>query len=216
MSPITPRPRTPALPTHDVHDRETSRLEAFSDGVFAIAITLLILEIGTPDVGAGQSLGDALRHLWPSYLAYSTSFAVIGIIWANHHNMFRLIHRTDHLLIMLNIGLLLCVSFIPFPTALVARFLRDASQEDVAVAAYGATLTATGLMFNAVWFYVVLRRDQLLHSGIDQSVIRRRSLRSLMGPLLYGVSIPLAFITPWISIAIYIGLAILYIIPTGE
>jgi uncharacterized membrane protein len=202
--------------THDIHDGETNRLEAFSDGVYAIAITLLILEIRVPDIGAGEDLGHALRHLWPSYLAFATSFGVIGIMWANHHSLFRLVHRADHLLVMLNLGLLLCISFIPFPTAVIARFLRDASQEDVAVAAYGITLTVTAVVYNALWFYIVRHRDSLMHTGVNEAAIRRRSLRFLMGPLLYGASVPLAFVSPWISICIYAGLALLYIIPTGD
>jgi uncharacterized membrane protein len=203
-------------PTHDVHDNETNRLEAFSDGVFAIAITLLILEIRVPDIGPGESLAAALRHLWPSYIAYATSFALIGIIWANHHSLFRLVHRADHLLIMLNLALLLCVSFLPFPTALVARFVHDTDQESTAVAAYGISLTVLAIFYNWLWFYVVRNREHLMHTGVNEAAIRHRSVRFLMGPLLYGVSVPLAFVSPWISIAIYIGLALLYIIPTGD
>ncbi len=206
----------PMTTTHEIHDTETNRLEAFSDGVFAIAITLLILEIRVPEIGAEESLAAALRHLWPSYIAYATSFAVIGIIWANHHSLFRLVHRTDHLLLMLNLALLLCVAFIPFPTALIARFLRDSTQEATAVAAYGMTLTVTAIFYNWLWFYVVRNRQQLMHTGVNEAAVRRRSVRFLMGPLLYGVSVPLAFVGPWISIAIYIGLALVYIIPTGD
>src|SRR6185295_10024553 len=132
---------------HDMHDAETHRLDAFSDGVFAIAITLLILEIRVPEIGPGESLGHALKDLWPSYIAYATSFGVIGIMWANHHNLFRLVHRTDHLLLMLNLALLLCVGFIPFPTALVARYLSEGTGESTAVAAYGATLTVTAIVY---------------------------------------------------------------------
>ena len=169
-----------------------------------------------PTVAQGESLGQALRHLWPSYLAYATSFAVIGIIWANHHSLFRLVHRADHFVVMLNLALLLCVGFIPFPTALIARFLREASQEDVAVAAYGVTLTMSAIAYNALWFYIVRHRDTLMHTGVNEAAIRRRSLRFLMGPVLYGISVPIAFVSPWISIAIYVGLALLYIVPTGD
>ena len=169
-----------------------------------------------PEVGAGESLADALRHLWPSYLAYATSFAVIGIIWANHHSLFRLVHRSDHLVLMLNLALLLCVGFIPFPTAIMARYLHEHTDESIAAAAYGLTLTCTALVYNALWFYLVRNRAQLMHTGLNDAAIRRRSVRFLMGPLLYGASVPLAFVSPWISIAIYVGLALVYIIPTGD
>ena len=99
----------------------TGRLEAFSDGVFAIAITLLILEIGVPHVPADGSLWRALRELWPSYLSYAISFVIIGVMWINHHNLFRDIARVDHYLLVLNLLLLMSISFLPFPTAVVAN-----------------------------------------------------------------------------------------------
>ncbi len=101
-------------------DNDTARIEAFSDGVFAIAITLLVIEIRPPHVEGGGSLTEALAHLWPSYLGYAISFLVIGTIWANHHNRFRLISRSDHQFLFLNVLFLMCVAFIPFPTALLA------------------------------------------------------------------------------------------------
>jgi len=102
----------------------TSRLEAFSDGVFAIAITLLILEIKVPPPGAAGELGPALARLWPSYLALVTSFANVGVMWINHHRLFGLIERTDEGLLGLNLLLLLGVTLVPFPTALLAEHLR--------------------------------------------------------------------------------------------
>ena len=111
------------------HDPEehanTIRLEAFSDGVFAIAITVLVLEIGVPHVAARESLPQALRHLWPSYFGYAVSFLTIGVMWINHHAMFKDIDRQDHVLLVLNLLLLMCISFLPFPTAVVAAYVRD-------------------------------------------------------------------------------------------
>jgi energy-coupling factor transporter ATP-binding protein EcfA2 len=100
----------------------------------AIAITLLVLEIRVPQVQPGQSLARALAHLWPSYVAYATSFLTIGIIWVNHHRMFKLIDRTNHTFLMINIAFLLVVSFIPFPTALVATYVRQ--RHEVRTAAF--------------------------------------------------------------------------------
>lgn len=200
--------------THDVGDAETNRLEAFSDGVFAIAITLLVLQIRVPELGPGEGLASVLRDLWPSYIAYATSFGLIGIIWVNHHNLFRLVRRIDHMLLMINLALLLCVAFIPFPTALVARYLREDAGAP-AVAAYGITLTFTAIIYNCLWFYLVLNRDRLMHTNVSDAAVRHRSVRFIMGSLLYGASVPLAFVSPWISIAMYVGLALLYIVPHG-
>src|ERR1700694_696100 len=104
---------------------ETTRLEAFSDGIFAIAMTLLVLEIRLPEQVPPGTLGDALFHVWPSYLAFLTSFATIGVMWVNHHRVFNLIQRTDQGLLGLNLLLLLGVTFLPFPTAVVAQHIRS-------------------------------------------------------------------------------------------
>src|SRR3954469_17222873 len=101
----------------------TDRLETFSDGVFEIAVTLLILEIGVPHVARGD-LAHALVKLWPSYATYVVSFFTIGIIWVNHHSQFMQIERADRVLLFLNLYLLMWVAFIPFPTALLAEYLR--------------------------------------------------------------------------------------------
>jgi uncharacterized membrane protein len=109
-------------------DIDTGRIEAFSDGVFAIAITLLVLEVRVPhlkDAPIGTTLLGALIEQWPSYLGYAMSFLIIGIIWANHHNRFKYIKRSDHILLTLNTFFLMCVSFIPFPTALLAEYIRE-------------------------------------------------------------------------------------------
>ncbi|TML58662.1 MAG: DUF1211 domain-containing protein, partial [Actinobacteria bacterium] len=103
---------------------ETTRLETFSDGVFAIAITLLVLLFDVPDVSRGQSLAHALAHQWPSYASYAVSFVTIGIIWVNHHTLFRHIVRVDRVFLFINIGFLMTVAFLPYPTAVVARFIR--------------------------------------------------------------------------------------------
>src|SRR5207302_7293470 len=103
---------------------DTSRLETFADGVMAIAITLLILEVRVPHV-AGARLGHELAHQWPSYAGYLVSFLTIGIIWVNHHHMFKLIERIDHGFLMLNVVFLIPIAFLPFPTALVADYIRD-------------------------------------------------------------------------------------------
>ncbi len=105
------------------HTSDTTRVEAFSDGVFAIAITLLVLEIRVPPPDAteqGRTLLTALRELWPSYVGYVLSFVTIGIMWANHHSIFRYVRRADRYFVLINVLFLMCISFLPFPTALLA------------------------------------------------------------------------------------------------
>ncbi len=105
-------------------ENETGRVEAFSDGVFAIAITLLILEIRVPPSATDAALGQELLHIWPSFLAFLASFMAIGVMWLNHHRLFTLIQKCDDGLIALNLLLLLGITWIPFPTALLAEHLR--------------------------------------------------------------------------------------------
>ena len=131
----------------------TTRLEAFSDGVFAIAITLLILEVRVPerrDIGEGRQLLTALADLWPAYLAYGTSFVAILIMWVNHHIIFEHVRRTDHPLFLLNGLLLLCITFMPFPTALLAEYLGHPGQR-LAAAVYAGSFVVIAIVFNLLW-----------------------------------------------------------------
>ena len=183
--------------------------------MFAIAITLLIIEIKVPQVDAQHSLTHALLDLWPSYFAYAISFIVIGIMWANHHAMFRDIIRCDHTLIVCNLFLLLSVSFLPFPTALLAEYLRDGTHQDVATAAYGASMTVNAIAFGLLWFYPVLRGG-FIDPSVSAARIRTRSLRFLPGTPLYALTIILAFVKYELSIAMLAALAFLYLLPTPE
>jgi uncharacterized membrane protein len=133
----------------------TNRLEAFSDGVFAIAITLLVLEIKVPsaeELRVAGGLWVALAQRWPNYVAYVLSFLVIGVMWANHHSLFEYIGRVNRTLIVSNLFLLMGVSFLPFPTAVLAAHLADPSMRVSATAFYGATLIFTSMTFNALWW----------------------------------------------------------------
>src|SRR5919112_4970826 len=139
-------------------ENATGRIEAFSDGVFAIAITLLVIEIGVPHV-EGTTLLGALVEQWPSYLGYVISFLQIGVIWANHHNRFRFIVRSDHILLFLNILFLMCVAFIPFPTALLADYMAGTDEHrTTAVAVYSGTLAVTAVFFTLLWLYATVNR----------------------------------------------------------
>jgi uncharacterized membrane protein len=142
--------------------RGTSRLVGFSDGVFAITITLLILEIKPPD---DENLLRGLVDLWPSYLAYALTFLFIGQVWANHHVMFDHIRAADRLVLLLNTLLLMAVAFLPFATSVLADALRDGHDERTAVVFYGLAFALTALTFNAVWQYT--RRHRLLSDALD-------------------------------------------------
>jgi uncharacterized membrane protein len=146
---------------------ETTRLEAFSDGVFAIAITLLVLEISVPS----EEFDDLFRGIldqWPSYLAYATSFWTIAGLWIVHHGIFRRMRYADVKVVGLNLTLLLAVSFLPFPTHLMAEAISSASAERVAVIFYGAVLLAISALMTAIARYVAAS-PPLLHDGVTRS-----------------------------------------------
>ena len=143
--------------------RDTTRLVAFSDGVFAITVTLLVLEIRPPtDDG---SLLNGLVELWPSYLAYAVTFLFIGQVWVNHHVMFDHIRAADRLVLLLNTLLLMVVAFLPFATSVLAEALRDGHDERTAVVFYGIAFAVTALTFTAVWQYAC--RQRLLSEALD-------------------------------------------------
>jgi uncharacterized membrane protein len=184
----------------------TARLEAFSDGVIAIAITLLILEVKIPHVRAGN-LASALGDQWPAYVAYALTFVVIGIMWMNHHRVFELIARVDRGLMFVNLMMLMGIAFLPFPTALLADYVVDGgTNASVAAAVYSATMTVIGLTFLAIWLYVDRHRE-LLAPGVDPAIIPGSIRRTLPGPVLYGASIALAFVSPEACLVVYALLA---------
>jgi uncharacterized membrane protein len=193
-------------------DEDTSRLETFADGVMAIAITLLILEVKVPEISADESLGEALLHQWPSYAAYFVSFITIGIIWVNHHDMFKLIRRADHMFLVLNVLFLLTIAFLPWPTALLAEYARDPEGGTSAAIAYGLSMFLIAVMFNVVWRYAS-GKHRLLFSGVSEKMVRRTNNSYLLGPTIYGAAALIALVNPWISLGIYAGLAIYWLLP---
>ena len=172
--------------------RDTGRLVAFSDAVFAITITLLILEI-RPPADYNNLLHDLLA-LWPSYLAYGVTFLFIGQVWANHHVMFDHIRAADRVVLLLNTLLLMSVVFLPFATSVLAGSLRDGHGQRTAVCFYGIAFDVTALTFNAVWQYA--SRHQLLSEALDSegaTAIGRRfqlALAWLTTAVLLGLLLP--------------------------
>jgi uncharacterized membrane protein len=186
----------------------TNRLEAFSDGVFAIAITLLVLELHIPETG-GRSLARALADEWPQFAAYLTSFLIIGIMWVNHHSMFRQITRADRLLLFLNLLLLLWTALLPFPTELIARYLRDGGADaHVAAAVYSLNLTLAAIAFSLVWMHAV-RGRLVLHDMSDREQWRSIG-RFSAGTLVYAATIGLSFVSAPVTLAVQFVIAAYY------
>jgi len=187
---------------------ETSRIEAFSDGVFAIAITLLILNVQVPPASMGH-LGAALTRQWPTYIAYLISFAFIGIMWVNHHRLFNHIRRSDNGLMFLNLLLLLGVSVVPFPTALLAAHYYSGGRT-LAGAIFNGTYVAIAIFFNVLWHHIV-RRD-LLDGGMRDSA-SAISRQYAVGPISYLICFALTWVSVPVSLAVNIALAVFFAIP---
>ena len=197
---------------------ETFRIEAFADAVFAIAITLLVIEIRLPpheEVLRMGGVGPALLQLWPSYVGYAISFIVIGIMWANHHNLMKLVDRVDHGFITLTLLLLMCVAFLPFPTAVMADHLADPDthEQAVAVAFYCGCFTVTALFYFLMWWHAA-RNRRLIASHVSDDAVRAITRAYVPGSLLYLTATLLAFVHVGLSLAIIVGLAALYMLPT--
>ena len=182
----------------------TSRIEAFSDGVFAIAITLLILEIrlphemGHPHEAAYGSLGEVLRGLWPSFFAFALSFFVILVSWMTHHELIRLVRATSHPLQLANGLVLLYVTFLPFPTAVLASHLVG-TEISTAVTLYCATFVFGNVTFNVL--FETIARGRLFRPEVDAERIRaiRRSFRTT--GLFYLAAALIAPFAPWVALA---------------
>jgi uncharacterized membrane protein len=137
-------------------------------------------------------------------------------MWMNHHDMFRDIERVDHWTQVANLLLLLSVSFLPFPTAVLAASLEDNEALKTAMLLYGGTATVNAIFFNALWLHVVSKREVLIDHHVSKARIDRRTRRYLVGPIAYGITIPLALVMPWVSLALYVAYALLYFLPAGE
>ncbi|HEX5586819.1 MAG TPA: TMEM175 family protein [Acidimicrobiia bacterium] len=181
----------------------------FSDGVIAIAITLLVLQIKVPHARQGNLL-DALLDQWPSYVAFALSFVVIGIMWVSHHSMFERIALVDRKLLFINLLLLMGIAFLPFPTDLVATYVRDGgSNSHIAAAIYSSTMVAIGIAFAGMWLHLV-HRPWLLVPGIPPERTRTAFHRSLVGPIVYLLTVGLAFISAEACFVVYALIALYF------
>jgi uncharacterized membrane protein len=191
-----------------VEELGTTRLETFSDGVFAIAATLLVLEFSV-HASSGPRLGHDLLHLWPSYLAYATSFLTIGIIWINHHYCVATFARADRTLLFLNLLLLLVIGFLPFPTKLVAQYLQQPGQK-AAVVAYAGTFLVMAIVYNTWWRYAS-RGRRLIAENVPDTAVQAISRAFNPGPPMYAIAFLVAFFSPLASVALTFAIAAFYL-----
>jgi len=199
-------------------ESDTHRIEAFSDAVFAIAITLLILEIPVPELNSTEgttntlSLVSALFVLWPSYFAYIFSFVVIGIFWVNHHYVFQLYERSDRVFQLFNLLLLMCISFLPFPTAVLARYITDAQQLQTAIVLYALVLFLSVLTWLLIWLYAS-RNHRLLNRNLDGQFIAHLTRMYTLTSVLYFLSLVLSLWNGIAGLVLCVGLTLLYTLP---
>jgi len=184
----------------------TARFETFSDGVFAIAATLLVLSFTV----SGPGLGSQLTHLWPAYLAYITSFVTIGIIWMNHHHTVSLIARTDRTFLFVNNLLLLTVAFLPFPTKLIGDYIRDPGDRQAAALAYAATLVVMAIL-HQVWWQYARRNRRLISDETPDAALRAVDRAYWPGVPMYAIVFVVAFFSPLAAVVITFAIAAFYL-----
>ena len=189
----------------------TGRVEAFSDGVLAVAITLLVLDLhvdaGTPD----DRLAHQLAERWPSFAAYVVSFFVIGVIWVNHHALFSLLRHVDRTLLFYNLLLLMFVTTIPFTTATLAANLRgDPADVRIAVLLYGISMEGMSISFRSI-LHRMVHRD-LLKRPVDEHTGRRAVNRFGIGTFIYPLVVVVGLFSPVTMLALYAALTLFYVL----
>lgn len=186
------------------------RLEAFSDGVFAIAITLLVIEIRPPRLVDDVTLAHALWEQWPSYAAYATSFLVIGVMWLNHHRILDQVHVVDGPLQVLNLHLLLWTALIPFPTTVVAEHLRDGGDDaTTALALYSGVIFMAAIGFTALYAWIT-HDDTLIGERPPPPVVRAARIRFGLGIAVYAVAFGLSWVSAPLTLAMHVAMALYY------
>ncbi len=194
----------------------TNRLEAFSDGVIAVAITLLVLNIQPPHLKAGQSLASGLANQWPAYAAYVTSFLTIGIIWMNHHVMISRLREADHTILFFNLLLLMSIGFLPFATSLMAAYLKQSSGQHLAAGIYSGAFLFMALCFANLNRCILLAKPQMLVEELPVERRRRILTRSISGVGPYTIATALAVVSPYVTLGICAALAGFYALPIAS
>lgn len=186
------------------------RLAALSDGIFAITITLLVLEIKVPELaleGATTGLTSALLHLVPKILSHLISFVVLGLYWIAHHNMFAHIKRHDHVMLWLNVLFMMCIASIPFPTGLLSQY----PDQQISVIVYAGILALTGLVLDGMWWYATHYR--LVGDEVEPSFIAFVHRYIRIAPLTYLLAIAVSFVSLAIAKFLFIAVVVYYIVP---
>jgi uncharacterized membrane protein len=194
----------------------TNRLESFSDGVFAVAITLLVLGIDVPHVEPHRSLGRELVANWPQYAAYIVSFLTIGIIWINHHAMIGRLRAADHTILILNLLVLMTVALLPFATDVIATYLRHPQGRALAAALYAGAYLLMGAVFALLNGVILLRRADLLRVSLPLARRRQIFARAAGGTAPYLVAVGVAFVSAYASLAICAAIAVFYALPIAS
>lgn len=197
--------------------KDTARNDAFSDGVFAIVITLLTFQLAVPTLQETAASGGLLRALaaqWPTYAAFVISYLTILVMWVNHHRLMGMIYRTDHNFLILNGLLLLGVTIVPFTTALLASYINQ-PDAPIASALYSGLLLLIALMYQAFWAYAA-RGRRLIGAGVPQREVDAVFRQYCFGPLLYGATVLLSFVSVPLSVLIVFGLAVYFVLPLGR
>ncbi len=196
----------------------TNRLEAFSDGVIAVAITLLVLAIVPPPVSttAHHSLIYELGKDWPHYVAYVISFLAIGIIWINHHAMIRRLERADHSILILNLLLLMTIGILPFATDLMATYLPADHGQKLAAGVYAGSFLLMSIAFATLNRHILLARADMLSEEIPLQERQRILSRSVSGLVPYLVATILAAVSAYATLAICGALAVFYALPLAS
>jgi uncharacterized membrane protein len=187
---------------------ETGRVDAFSDGIFAIAISLLVFELKTPE-HSGSGLWHDLGRQWPSYAAYVVTFLVIGIMWINHHTMFGFIHRVDRPILFLNLLLLMTVAVLPWPTAMMAAYLNSGDDSHAAAAVYSLVMMLHSFSFQAIWWHLT-KSGHLFDRRVDLPAARAMRKRFALGSIVYPITFGLAFVSALATLAVLFVMALYY------
>lgn len=193
-------------------EKETGRIEAFSDGVFAIAITLLILELKVPHIEPGEHMSrellNSLANLWHSYVAFFLSFVSILVMWVNHHRIFTIVRKTDDAFLYWNGLLLLTVTVVPFPTGLLAEYMNSPAAK-TAAGVYAGWALVIALAFTALWRHAICDR-RLLIPGYREAEVEALTRQYRYGPVAYIVALALAFVSAWASIGLCLLLVVFF------
>ena len=209
----------PAERDGDAAEKDTGRVEAFSDGVFAVALTLLVVSLGVPEVGAGRAVSarvllHALAGQWPQFVAFAASFFSVLLLWVSHHQTFAMIRRTSRHLMLANGLLLFLVTLIPFPTAALARYIQTPGGSVVA-ALYAGVFFLITAAFVLLW-HVVLSRPGMLKNSLTDAQKGAIQRRNILGLIPYVLAVGAAFWQPYLTVLICIALSVYWVFAGGD